>query len=81
MMANRDEVVKLALSLDPAGRAYVADILEASLRSEGFASAEIEIAWAEKSNADWPRMIAVKSRLLRAPAWIASVNDSLSAEL
>jgi putative addiction module component (TIGR02574 family) len=44
-MANRDQIVEQALSLPPEDRAYVADALEQSLASGGFASPEIAEAW------------------------------------
>ncbi|HEY2837706.1 MAG TPA: addiction module protein [Pirellulales bacterium] len=47
-MANRDQIVEQALSLAPEDRAYVADALEQSLASSGFASPEVTEAWAEE---------------------------------
>jgi putative addiction module component (TIGR02574 family) len=47
-MSNRDQIVEQALSLAPEDRAYVADALEQSLTSGGFASPEIEQAWVEE---------------------------------
>ena len=47
-MTNREQIVEQALSLAPEDRAYVADALEQSLTSGGFASPEIAEAWAEE---------------------------------
>lgn len=47
-MSNREQIVKEALSLPPEDRVFVADALEQSLSSGGFASPEIADAWAEE---------------------------------
>ena len=47
-MTNRDQIVEQALSLPPEDRAFVADALEQSLASGGFASPEIAEAWVEE---------------------------------
>jgi putative addiction module component (TIGR02574 family) len=47
-MIARDEIVQQALSLSPADRLYVADALEQSLASNGFATPEIAAAWADE---------------------------------
>jgi hypothetical protein len=47
-MSIRDQIVEQALSLTPEDRAFVADALERSLTRDGFASPEIEQAWAEE---------------------------------
>ena len=47
-MTNRDQIVEQALSLAPEDRGYVADALEQSLSSGGFASPDIADAWAEE---------------------------------
>lgn len=47
-MIAREEIVQQALSLSPADRIYVADALEQSLASDGFATPEIASAWAEE---------------------------------
>ena len=44
----RDEILQLALALDLADRAYLADELERSLPSTAFASGEIATAWSEE---------------------------------
>jgi len=44
-MSDRDEIVQQAMSLSPADRAYVADVLEQSLPTGGFATPEIAAAW------------------------------------
>ncbi len=45
-MPLRDQIVEQAMALNPEDRAFVADALEQSLGSEGFASPEIAAAWA-----------------------------------
>jgi len=45
-MVNREQVIEQALSLPPEDRAYVVTALEQSLGDSGFASPEIEDAWA-----------------------------------
>jgi putative addiction module component (TIGR02574 family) len=47
-MSDRDHIVEQALTLTPADRAYVADMLEQSLTNGGFATPEIAAAWAEE---------------------------------
>lgn len=47
-MPDRDQIVEQALSLPPEDRAFVANALEQSLSHSGFASPEIEEAWAEE---------------------------------
>jgi hypothetical protein len=45
-MQDRDEIVERAMALNSEDRAFVADALERSLETEGFASPEIAAAWA-----------------------------------
>ena len=45
-MAIRDQIIEQALSLAPEDRAFVAEAIEQSIASNGFASLEIERAWA-----------------------------------
>lgn len=45
-MALREDIVQQAMNLPPADRAFVADALEQSLSSGGFATPEIAAAWA-----------------------------------
>jgi Putative addiction module component len=45
-MTSRDQIVEQALSLSPEDRVFVADMLEQSLTSGGFATPEIAAAWA-----------------------------------
>ncbi len=47
-MPQRDQIVEQALTLTPEDRAYVADKLEQSLTTDGFATPEIAAAWAEE---------------------------------
>lgn len=47
-MLNRDQIIEQALSLPPEDRAFVADAIDQSLADGGFASPEIEKAWAEE---------------------------------
>jgi hypothetical protein len=47
-MANREQIAQQALGLPEEDRAYVADLLEQSLASVGFANAEIAAAWASE---------------------------------
>ena len=45
-MSLREKIVQQAMTLPPADRAYVADVLEQSLEVGGFAMPEIAPAWA-----------------------------------
>lgn len=45
-MNARDRIIEQALALGPEDRAFVADTLEQSLTSGGFATQEIAAAWA-----------------------------------
>ena len=45
-MTPREEIVQQAMALPPEDRVYVADKLEQSLSSGGFATPEIAAAWA-----------------------------------
>jgi hypothetical protein len=47
-MTLREQVLQNALALSPEDRAFVADRLEQSLGSRGFASPEIATAWNEE---------------------------------
>jgi len=44
----REQIAQQALTLAPGDRAYVADVLEQSLTSGGFSSAEIAAEWASE---------------------------------
>jgi putative addiction module component (TIGR02574 family) len=44
-MTLREEIAQQALSLAPEDRVYLADVLEQSLASGSFATAELEAAW------------------------------------
>jgi putative addiction module component (TIGR02574 family) len=44
-MPDRDQLAQQALSLAPEDRAYIADKLEQSLTTGGFATPEIAAAW------------------------------------
>ena len=57
-MSSREEIVSQAMSLPAADRAFVADALEQSLPSSGFATPEIAAAWA----AEIDRRIAAYER-------------------
>jgi putative addiction module component (TIGR02574 family) len=45
-MAEREEIVREAMSLSPEDRLYVADVLEQSLSGGEFRTPEISAAWA-----------------------------------
>lgn len=47
-MPGREEIAQQALELPAEDRAYVADVIERSLATGGFASAEIAAAWASE---------------------------------
>ena len=47
-MPPREEILQMALALDPADRAFVADELERSLSTGAFASEEIAMAWSQE---------------------------------
>lgn len=47
-MSLREEIAQQALELPAEDRAYVADVIEQSLASGGFASDEIAAAWASE---------------------------------
>jgi putative addiction module component (TIGR02574 family) len=49
-MSQRDAVLQQALTLEEDDRAFVADALESSLTSTGFASDEIADAWSKELN-------------------------------
>ncbi|MGC1274481.1 MAG: addiction module protein [Planctomycetaceae bacterium] len=47
-MSNREKIVSEALAMPPEDRAYVADVLERSLETDGFATPEIAAAWSKE---------------------------------
>lgn len=47
-MPDRDKIAREALTLSPADRAYVADVLERSLDAGTFATPEIAEAWSKE---------------------------------
>jgi putative addiction module component (TIGR02574 family) len=47
-MSAREDIIQQAMALPPEDRAYVADYLEQSLASGGFATPEVAAAWIEE---------------------------------
>ena len=78
-MPLRDEIVKQALTLSPADRAYVVDVLDKSLVDEGFATPEIARAWVEEIERRIEAHDQGKSRSIDIDTALARMRQALDA--
>lgn len=78
-MTLRDQIAEQALSLPPEDRAFLADLLEESLRTEGFATPELASEWM----AEVKRRVAAydrgESEALDLKTAVQSMRDELQS--